>query len=90
MKKKTVLNGTIVCSPDELKPCPFCGGKARIYFHNFYGEYYAECDICHAIIGRFPEYRNYSIDMIIKAWNRKADDKGNAANENLTSGDCYE
>ena len=29
----------------ELKPCPFCGGKAHIY-QNYNGYYVAQCDKC--------------------------------------------
>lgn len=32
---------------DELKPCPFCGGAAKIHKLSFYiSAFYAQCDCC--------------------------------------------
>lgn len=48
---------------EELKPCPFCGGEAKIGAASVY------CDNCPAIIWAQP-YDN--IDFAIEAWNRRA------------------
>lgn len=52
---------------DELKPCPFCGGKARRRFTNGkYGiTYYAFCEECGAEMSTINENEMY------EAWNRR-------------------
>ncbi len=62
----------------ELKPCPFCGGKAKLkVYRNSQGEkeyfvyctsiYPTECAVC-------PDTTFYiSKDGAIDAWNRRAD-----------------
>jgi Lar family restriction alleviation protein len=37
--------------PNELKPCPFCGGKANIVFSSFSSRYMISCSKCGAITG---------------------------------------
>lgn len=64
----------------ELKPCPFCGGEARI--NTYLGNkriVYIECDGCKVIMGNprpmysalkgklYFEYEN----ELIEAWNRR-------------------
>lgn len=58
---------------EELKPCPFCGGRANCY----QGEdwtvnpfpFFVRCDDCKA------ETQHCSkIEYAIAAWNRRADD----------------
>ena len=61
----------------ELKPCPFCGGEARICAKHFTdGEAYAwiECGCCHAK-SRYSD----SIEDLNLAWNARADDYHAAA-----------
>ena len=56
----------------KLKPCPFCGGEARIIEHEFTGAdntYGIKCK-CGTQGFQFWE----SIDDAIKAWNRRAQD----------------
>ena len=55
----------------ELKPCPFCGGKARITKSNL-GTNLIYCTECPTTFGRywFSKKRD-----IIKAWNRRADNE---------------
>ena len=54
----------------ELKPCPFCGGKARVteFAGWFYGMClcYDECRTCGPVKGTKEE--------AIEAWNRRAED----------------
>ena len=64
---------------EELKPCPFCGGKAYIYYHEnssiyrsniFRATYRAHisCDRCKATLGVRSTARR-----AIEAWNRRVD-----------------
>ena len=54
----------------ELKPCPFCGGKAVIYFmkrHWFtkLNQYcYIVCNNCHAMT-----FRRNTLEEAINSWN---------------------
>lgn len=53
----------------ELKPCPFCGGHARIFRVNcFY--YEAQCNVCgnRTAPYKYPE-------TAIAAWNRRIHDE---------------
>ena len=50
----------------ELKPCPFCGGEAKLY--DAYGPYIVECGNCRAANGRFP-YEKKAIEH----WNTRHD-----------------
>ena len=47
----------------ELKPCPFCGGKAVLYGKVFY---YIVCKSCLA-----ETKGNYSKQTAIETWNRR-------------------
>ena len=61
----------------ELLPCPFCGGQSEPL--NFVGHgfvsYSARCKECHAIIPYFD-----SEEKAIKAWNTRAYEEKNDAN----------
>ena len=52
----------------KLKPCPFCGGKARRYYgnHDMHG---VVCNKCGA-----KQYGYANQASATKAWNRRADD----------------
>lgn len=52
----------------ELKPCPFCGGKAEVTV--FLGNYMVACTACPASI--FP-CKGMTKDEAVKTWNRRAD-----------------
>lgn len=60
----------------ELKPCPFCGGEARIVqeYDAMIGEtfYFCECINCTGTIlyGKFNK-KEYAIE----AWNRRVNDE---------------
>lgn len=56
----------------ELKPCPFCGGKADLSWYMLPKE---ECVIsCFACSLRFGRYLGLNKKEAIEAWNRRADD----------------
>lgn len=61
----------------ELKPCPFCGGKARMltkqtqtndseFFREWKYEYIIKCNRCKASIGHYQSKKTAEI-----AWNRR-------------------
>ena len=57
---------------EELKPCPFCGGKAerkegRMLLDS-YNYWYIECECCHT------KSMGYRVPKeAIKAWNRRSE-----------------
>ena len=56
----------------ELKPCPFCGGRAFIdRFMQPKEEYRIMCTNCSA---RFGRYAGLNKKEAIEAWNRRAED----------------
>ena len=59
----------------ELKPCPFCGGGARIINNVFQDLWDISCldGFCYAHLAS-DEARYYDLDDAIEAWNRRAED----------------
>lgn len=60
---------------NELKPCPFCGGKAetREYYHYGLGyEHWVKCTICEV---RTPGGIDNTEHSEIKIWNRRVDNE---------------
>ena len=60
----------------ELKPCPFCGGKARLSAKNFAGivEITICCMTCAAHLHRDAIRRWVAEPAAIEAWNRRVSD----------------
>ena len=60
----------------ELKPCPFCGGEARICHKTGFGEWsYVECEKCRCTTGNFMKsFTHSSDDKAADAWNRRVTD----------------
>lgn len=57
---------------NELKPCPFCGGKAIILQTDTsyrYSKYFATCNSCGAEMPRVCRTREEAIEV----WNRRVD-----------------
>ena len=57
----------------ELKSCPFCGGKARLFVN---GGVRVICPKCYAstrILTDEMEYESNAVETVIEAWNRRAD-----------------
>ena len=70
---------------NELKPCPFCGGKAVIRNHNEmvgFGMsdtfYFVKCTACRMSGSKFGildgDNKSERIKKAITAWNRRAND----------------
>lgn len=60
----------------DLKPCPFCGGKARLLVN---GGVRVICSKCYAstkILTDELEYISDATGTVIEAWNRRADNGG--------------
>lgn len=58
---------------NDLKPCPFCGGKARLFVN---GGVRVICSKCYAstkILTDNMEYESNTVETVIKAWNRRVD-----------------
>ena len=61
---------------DELKPCPFCGGKAHLE-HDYTGDgfSYVCCEKCGLHSVSFVRSFEQASDLrAIEYWNRRADD----------------
>ena len=53
---------------EQLKPCPFCGGKAIVNAYGF-DQYTVECKICWV-----ETSRKIGIKKAIESWNRRVAD----------------
>ena len=53
---------------DELKPCPFCGEKAKIEATDNGSMFHVECSVCHARTDDY--YPKYKGDTVLD-WNRR-------------------
>ena len=68
---------------DELRPCPFCGGRAQLNeFRENDGQcHFQSCSICCTVCGcRTSNYIidgylgiKHTKDEVIEAWNRRVD-----------------
>ena len=56
----------------ELKPCPFCGGKARLFVN---GGVRVICSKCYAGTKSLTDnmgYESNAVETVVEAWNRRA------------------
>ena len=61
----------------ELKPCPFCGGKAEMLISEYEGsrkEYPAACAECDGMVERWRETEEEAVEQ----WNRRVNYKEDA------------
>lgn len=69
----------------ELKPCPFCGGKAEIWMLNENGQscrnalwakdLYIKCSTCHAASDTFEKtIDKNALEQAVSAWNQRKKD----------------
>lgn len=61
---------------EKLKPCPFCGGKARLFteFRGITPVAFIRCDKCRVRTADVCASINYTaVETAAEAWNRRAD-----------------
>lgn len=59
--------------PNELLPCPFCGGEAKIVFSPYSSRYMISCSECGAIVGfRFITSKR----EVQESYNKRGADNG--------------
>lgn len=68
---------------DELKSCPFCGGKAACV--EFYGEYHVLCCDCHAV-GQDCSTR----ELAVSAWNTRQIEEDLDKKNGYLIGTCHD
>lgn len=61
----------------ELKPCPFCGGKAKVFdnhkdFDTERVKYGVKCTKCKMYMTF--EDKLYSKSLVVRGWNRRTDE----------------
>lgn len=62
---------------DELKPCPFCGGEAKLHqttYGNNIAAYVVWCGNRNCDVSPTTRYRRFRKEAI-EAWNRRAEDE---------------
>ena len=70
--------GKVRMEMEQLKPCPFCGGKAQIFTDDEMGylgnnQYLVKCENCLCGTGHYN-----NPECAIEAWNKRANDKEDA------------
>lgn len=66
---------------EELKPCPFCGGKAKLHAtttrtYPNHCKHYCYCEKCYATGQSFSDFEDdgSSVFKAVEAWNRRVSD----------------
>lgn len=65
----------------KLKPCPFCGGEAKLYHFGKTGELSVtvKCKTCKAQVQplHYQAYFSYKarVEIVVRDWNRRADNE---------------
>lgn len=56
----------------ELKPCPFCGGKARLFVNGGVRVVCTRCYVSTRVLKDELEYASSAVELSVEAWNRRA------------------
>lgn len=56
----------------ELKSCPFCGGKARLFVGDGVRVICSKCYVGTMILTDNMEYESNAVETVVEAWNRRA------------------
>lgn len=56
----------------ELKPCPFCGEKARLFVSNGVRVLCNKCNASSENMADSECYKTSAVEKVIEAWNRRA------------------
>lgn len=59
----------------ELKPCPFCGGKARLFVSNGVRVLCTKCGATTRILVDSERVGTSAVEDVIKAWNGRKKDE---------------
>lgn len=57
----------------ELKSCPFCGGKARLYANSGVRVICTKCYASTRSLKDELEFNSNAVETVIEAWNRRAE-----------------
>ena len=58
---------------NDLKPCPFCGSKARLFVNGGVRVICSKCHVGTMILTDNMEYESNAVETVIEAWNRRAE-----------------
>lgn len=57
----------------DLKPCPFCGGIARLFANNGVRVICSKCNVGTMMLMDSIVYETNAVEMVVEAWNRRVD-----------------
>lgn len=57
----------------ELKPCPFCGGKARLFVNGGVRVVCTRCYVSTRVLKDELECVSSAVELSVEAWNRRAE-----------------
>lgn len=57
----------------ELKPCPFCGGKARLLVNGGVRVICTRCYVSTRVLKDELESASSAVELSVEAWNRRAE-----------------
>lgn len=61
----------------ELKPCPFCGGKARLFVNGGVRVVCTRCYVSTRVLKGELECASSAVELSVEAWNRRAENGTN-------------